>query len=225
MKNHPRYNKYLVGEDGTIKNRETGRVLSQRPNKQGYLSVSIFDPEENKYLYKKVHRLVCEAYIDNPENKKEVNHIDGDKTNNHVSNLEWVTSKENKEHAWKIGLYKDIGEQHHSSVLTDGQVRQICTMMEQGYRNKDICDLLGFEKHLVADIRVGRKWQHISQSYNISVQRNKRKSPAKVIEVATLLEANQSKEYINQKTGVPIYDINRIKRRAIFKDLTKDFNF
>ena len=80
-----------------------GRVLLQTMNKQvQYKQVSLW--KENKGTSYYVHRLVAEAFIPNPESKPEVNHIDGNRQNNHISNLEWVTSGENSLHASKIGL-------------------------------------------------------------------------------------------------------------------------
>lgn len=80
-----------------------GRVLLQTMNKQvQYKQVSLW--KENKGTSYYVHRLVAEAFIPNPEGKPEVNHIDGNRQNNHVSNLEWVTSGENSLHASKTGL-------------------------------------------------------------------------------------------------------------------------
>ena len=80
-----------------------GRVLLQTMNKQvQYKQVSLW--KENKGTSYYVHRLVAEAFIPNPEGKPEVNHIDGNRQNNHISNLEWVTSGENSLHASKTGL-------------------------------------------------------------------------------------------------------------------------
>ena len=80
-----------------------GRVLLQTVNKHvQYKQVSLW--KENKGTSYYVHRLVAEAFIPNPEGKPEVNHIDGNRQNNHISNLEWVTSGENSLHASKTGL-------------------------------------------------------------------------------------------------------------------------
>lgn len=80
-----------------------GRVLLQTMNKQvQYKQVSLW--KENKGTSYYVHRLVAEAFIPNPEGKPEVNHIDGNRQNNHIYNLEWVTSGENSLHASKTGL-------------------------------------------------------------------------------------------------------------------------
>lgn len=79
-----------------------GKIKKQQDNGRGYLTTMLCDGTQ-KRLY--IHRLVAEAFIENPKNKKEINHKDGNKKNNKAENLEWCSSKENKEHAWKIGLY------------------------------------------------------------------------------------------------------------------------
>lgn len=74
------------------------RILKPYLTKKGYAAV---DLGSARFV---VHRLVAQAFLPNPENKPQVNHIDGDKINNHVSNLEWVTNQENVQHAHDIGL-------------------------------------------------------------------------------------------------------------------------
>lgn len=75
------------------------KILKPRMNK-GYEGVHLHSSEKSKEV--SVHRLVCLAFLPNPENKPCINHKDSDRSNNHISNLEWVTHKENTQHAIKV---------------------------------------------------------------------------------------------------------------------------
>jgi len=108
IKDDPRY---FITTKGLVYNIRTRKFHTNTKHSQGYLSVSVGG---RKRL---VHRLVAENFIPNPNDKPCVNHIDGDKTNNHVSNLEWVTHKENSHHAWKIGINEILRENNSKIVL------------------------------------------------------------------------------------------------------------
>lgn len=95
---------YLVSNLGRVKSLKNGKekILSPFKASNGYLRVSLsIDGKQKNFA---VHRLVAMAFIPNPKNKSQVNHIDGDKLNNCVENLEWVSSKENMRHAFRTGL-------------------------------------------------------------------------------------------------------------------------
>jgi hypothetical protein len=98
---------YGITELGEIISLKRGVPLKAGMNKRvEYQQVSLWKNNKGKTLY--VHRLVAEHFIQNPDNKPEVNHIDGDRQNNKVENLEWVTSSENSFHASQTGLRKYI---------------------------------------------------------------------------------------------------------------------
>lgn len=93
---------YQVSDDGQVFSIRAKRARKIHVRKDGYLYVSLH--KDGKVIEPGVHRLVAKAFVPNPENKREVNHINGIKTDNRVDNLEWMTPKENTAHAFYTGL-------------------------------------------------------------------------------------------------------------------------
>lgn len=101
--------KYIINTDGKLINTIKSKEVSTRISNKGYLRVNLYY-KSNQYD-KFIHRLVAETFIPNPENKPCVNHIDGNKQNNNVNNLEWCTYSENEIHAYKIGIKRRSNKQ------------------------------------------------------------------------------------------------------------------
>lgn len=114
--------KSLRKKCGTIIKEESMRKLSL--TRDGYYKVRLI--RGDKDVTTRVHRLVAKAFIPNPENKETVNHIDGNKLNNHVDNLEWSTRHEQLQHAYDLGLKKPHrGAKNSQAKLTNEQAEEI----------------------------------------------------------------------------------------------------
>lgn len=98
---------YLVSNHGNIKSIKRNIILKSSNNKKGYLQVILGYKGKTKAF--RVHRLVAENFIENVDKKSQVNHIDGNKHNNRVDNLEWCTNSENQKHAFKYNLQNNKG--------------------------------------------------------------------------------------------------------------------
>ena len=95
---------YQISNLGNVKSLRKNKILSTRINRYGYVDVHLYKDGSEKRC--EIQRLVAQTFIPNPNNKEQVNHIDGNKTNNTVFNLEWTTPSENIKHAWNNGLKK-----------------------------------------------------------------------------------------------------------------------
>lgn len=129
-----------------------------RLTKQGYPHISI--RVDQKLTILRLHRLVAEAFIPNPENKPYVNHIDGNKKNNNVSNLEWVTPKENSEHAQRLGKY-GIGSANKMSILNEKAVNLIKNMLDYGISNSNIAQCFNVNSSVISLIKTNKSWKHV----------------------------------------------------------------
>lgn len=155
--NHP---KYEVSNTGKVRNKKTGRCVGKK-TKEGYLMVRFRD-EKRKIYDIFIHRLVLINFIGIDKNRPVVNHKDGIKTNNNISNLEWCTKGENNIHAVKTGLKISVkGEQHFKAQLKESEVVKIKEMLRLGIYHKSIAKRFGVNVGVISSINRGASWKHV----------------------------------------------------------------
>lgn len=112
-------NTYEISNHGRVRNRRTGRILRTHINTQGYECVQLRYPDG--VYTKRVHRLVAEAFHDGEYYGMDVNHIDGNKLNNHADNLEWCDRSKNIRHAFDIGLKNSDHRKRRVRIVETGE--------------------------------------------------------------------------------------------------------
>lgn len=143
--------------DGTIRNDLTGVIRKPTLDRYGYLKLTLY-PSGKTYT---VHRLVALTFIPNPYDKPQVNHIDNNKINNHIPNLEWCTAKENIHHVHKSGRAADVnGSNNPMSKLTECDVFNIRYVMDD-IPIKVIADLYNVSTSPIENIRYDKSWRYI----------------------------------------------------------------
>lgn len=153
---------YIVKEDGSVFNKH-GKMLSSHDNGKGYLIVSL--SINGKRTSKAIHRILAECFIPNPDNLSDVDHVDGNRQNNAISNLRWLTHGENIEHSYNLSNRSATGENNSRCETTEEEVREICRLLSAGYMPSKIRDL-GFDYGRVRAIKRRQNWTHISKYYS-----------------------------------------------------------
>lgn len=156
------YPNYLVYEDGRIYSNKTKRFLTQCLNRGGYLILNL-SRKGDKPRSHRVHRLVAEHFLPRVRGFTDVNHIDGVKTNNDISNLEWSNKSLNGLHAHKLGLNHGQsmpGESHPKSKVTEVEVRDIRKLKET-LSNKELAKMYSLTTTQIWRIVTRRNWKHI----------------------------------------------------------------
>jgi hypothetical protein len=156
---------YMISNYGRVFCKR-GYMVTPFINRNGYISCKI---DEQNML---VHRMVLLTFnFVNNYMDLDVNHIDGNKTNNHISNLEWCSRSYNVQHSFNIGLSK-LGENHPNSKYSNEQIHYICKLLENGYSAKSISEKLNVScdknfRKFISKIVHKKLWTHISKNYNI----------------------------------------------------------
>ena len=151
-------NFYEVSSDGQIRKKD-GNTIGQWKNDQGYYLARLSNPRKAV----RVHRVVADSFIEKPEGKDVVNHLDCNPANNRIENLEWCTQKENILHSIKLGRYSNDywrGKKGPNCSLTINEVVQIKSLRKEGLSASKIADKVGTNKKTVLNILNGKtyKW-------------------------------------------------------------------
>lgn len=152
--------RYEVSDLGRVRNVKTRKIKSLRLDKYGYPRVTLY-PSGKSYT---IHRLVAKCFVPLVEEKTQVNHIDGDKTNNHWLNLEWCTTKENSTHRSRV-LYPNSkasqGINNAANKFSEEEVKAVKYGIFPSLTQKEIGELFGMSRQQVGAIRRGDQWTHI----------------------------------------------------------------
>lgn len=145
---------------GVHERKLNGKELTQFKTNDGYSIISLSRDASCKT--KIVHRLVAINFIPNSENKPHVNHLDGNKTNNHVSNLEWATISENAIHAFKNKLrVSPFGVDNGNSKMTDESIKEIRRLLNNGTTQVCVAKMFSISQSTVSSIKLKGTWSHL----------------------------------------------------------------
>ena len=153
------YPMYDISKNGIIRNRETKKIKSQYVGSTGYYMCTL--TKDKKYKPKRVHRLLAELFIPNPNNELFINHIDGNKLNNSISNLEWCSHSYNMKHAFRTGLINNTGEKNGMSKLNEEKVKEIKILLSNKVSQYKIAELFNISRSAILKINLKQTWAHV----------------------------------------------------------------
>lgn len=154
---------YLVSNLGRCKDSNGKPIIGYRNNK-GYTCVSLTKDRKLKHFL--LHRIVAQTFISNQENFSQVNHLDGNKQNNAVSNLEWCNQRQNYDHGMSKFFYSK-NEDHYFAKLTNEKVETIPELYKLGFTRATIAKILEVTDGAIKAIEKGISYRELGLDFNI----------------------------------------------------------
>lgn len=186
---------------------KSGHLMKPQDNGKGYKMVQL--SRDGKKKFSLIHRLVAIAFLENSDDKPDVNHIDGDKSNNCLSNLEWVTKKENMAHAWgvlhSVPTNRDFTEEQILSIRSDERCEQ------------EIADEFGVAQSTINAIRTGRTYRSFPGKTRRVGQARQRKLSAEDVRAIRL--SGESGKALAERYEVAASTISKIKNNKRYKEV------
>ena len=225
-KTNEKYYPLAITAEGVVVDLSTKEIRKQCLASSGYMCFN-----HTKGLGTvNVHRMLAEIWIDNPYEKEQVNHINGVKTDNYLSNLEWVTRSENALHAHKLDLLSlncVYGEDCNLAEYSDEIVHAICKDIEAGLRNVDIVCKYGVSPSYPKYLKAGKLRTCITSQYNLSKFKNSRILSEQTVRwiCNKIVEGLKNKEILNLSTNpkVTLAIIKQIRSKKTHRQITQEY--
>lgn len=176
----------------------------------------------------RLNRLMLMVFDENPDYANlQANHIDGDPSNNRLSNLEWTTPKENTDHAMLYELHSMSGALNPNSKLTEKEVREICELIQTGkYFDTEIAKMYNVTYTNISDIHKGKLWTHISKDYDLSNRKPRKFTEQEAREICELLQEGKLFDtQIAKMYNTTHETVGMIKNGKLWKHISKDYVF
>lgn len=220
-----RNGKYFISDYGDIINIRTGRALNHRPSTiHGYHMVN---GNVSHSRTPSVHRIVYETFVGDIPEGLQINHLDGNKSNNHLSNLEVCTASENVKHAFATGLrVAKKGEETPQAKVTTEQVKQMYGLFKLGYTNDQVADLYKLSPRYVSLIRHGHRWKHLFESEGMhrTYSLNVKMPVAKAVYIFNrCMTSEKSQDELGKELGIHPSQVSRIRTGKSWRVFRKQF--
>lgn len=211
------YSNYAITESGQVWSCRKQRFMHQFEHRCRYMFVQLVDDSgiaHNRYT----HRLVALMFIPTQDTTLQIDHIDGNKHNNHYTNLRWVTNRENAHAAMRTGLMP------HAVFMTDEVVHEICKAISNGEPIASISRRLGYPASAIYAIRLKRNWTHISDQYVFPPTRKRNVTPDDTVHViCKMIASGYTDSYIAKETSISGILVNRIRNKQNFKHISDQY--
>lgn len=238
------YPNYAVTTDGKVFSSNVGRFLNTWINVAGYPACMLCANGKPKNFA--VHRIMAYAYLTNPdpETYTQVNHKNGNKTDNRIENLEWCTPSENTLHSNITGIRKkpftedstpEVGEIVHDWKTagktgihwTEVEARLAASLLEQGYRVCDVSSMTGLDRRHIQFMRDGEKqWGFLAREYDFDkIKRKDRTSAETVVSICEELQKGKSINEVSKIVGIERKVVSGIYNRKTHTRLTENYDW